>query len=271
MTSKKSKREKGVAGVLIEDDLPLHLHYHGNPPKENPSHPGVFSFPVTPFTSNKWNYIHWIFRDNTEYHTCLKCREKVATGGNNDLSNSIKHIIRNHPELAAWPDLETNNSMAITKYKESLRSNYHSQFLPTSGGATPPTSGGARKDNSLGFPVTSSTKKAKKIATQDMLIRAIALGFLPLNFGKNPGGKVILEWGNGGTLPVGVSPTALTRRMQTLHEKKVSEISNSFTCFKHNETDERPATLSDDEYMTDRLLCLQQDIWSNAAQVVLLA
>ena len=116
--------------------------------------------------------------------------------------------------------------------------------------------------------MTGSSKKDKKIATQDMLVRACALGFFPLNFSSNLGGKIILEWGNGGSLPVGVSRPVITRQMQIYHSKKISEFSDSLNCFKHDEKNERPLTLSDDEYLTDRNLSLQQDIWSNAAQVI---
>jgi hypothetical protein len=260
------KRKKSVSGVAIEDDLPDHLHYHGNPPKEHCAHPGIYSTSVIPFTSRQWNYNHWIHRTNENNHCCIKCQQKIATGGNDDFSNSVKHVILNHPEISAWQDVVKHSSIAINQFKLMLERNFEPK-APT----LTSTSGGATKSNSLGFSVTGSTKKDKKIAIQDMLVRAIALGFLPLNFSKNLGGKIILEWGNGGTLPEGVSPTALSRRMQTYHAKKVLELSKLLTCFKHNDTDERPATLSDDEYTTDRLLCLQQDIWSNAAQVVLLA
>ena len=103
-----------------------------------------------------------------------------------------------------------------------------------------------------------------------MLIRALALGFFPLNFTSNLGGKTILEWENNGKVPAGLSRSAITRRMQRYHDQKVSELSISLDCFKHNEEDEREATNSLDPNLLDRLLSLQQDIWSNAAQVFLL-
>jgi hypothetical protein len=34
-----NKRKKSIAGVAIEDDLPDHLHYHGNVPKQNKEFP----------------------------------------------------------------------------------------------------------------------------------------------------------------------------------------------------------------------------------------
>ena len=52
------KRKKSIAGVAIEDDLPDHLHYHGNAPKQNKEFPGIFSTPVIPFISRQWNYSH---------------------------------------------------------------------------------------------------------------------------------------------------------------------------------------------------------------------
>jgi hypothetical protein len=55
-SSEGSKRRKGVMGVPTEDDLPDHLHYHGNPPKENCAHPEFFSTPVIPFTSRQWKF-----------------------------------------------------------------------------------------------------------------------------------------------------------------------------------------------------------------------
>jgi hypothetical protein len=50
------KRKKSVSGVAIEDDLPDHLHYLGNPPKENCAHPEFFSTPVIPFTSRQLKF-----------------------------------------------------------------------------------------------------------------------------------------------------------------------------------------------------------------------
>ena len=47
------KRKKSAAGAALEDDLPDHLHYHGNAPKQNKDFPGVFSTPVIPFISIK--------------------------------------------------------------------------------------------------------------------------------------------------------------------------------------------------------------------------
>jgi len=40
----------------------------------------------------------------------------------------------------------------------------------------------------------------------------------------------------------------------------------AFNCFKHDDANERQAVNSDDENLEDRLLCLQQDVWSNHAQ-----
>jgi hypothetical protein len=57
-----NKRKKSITGVAIEDDLPDHLHYHGNAPKQNEEFPGIFSTPVIPFISRHWNYNHWIYR-----------------------------------------------------------------------------------------------------------------------------------------------------------------------------------------------------------------
>ena len=38
-----------------------------------------------------------IIRTNSDHHHCLTCKSKVATGGNDDITNSIKHIVSNHP------------------------------------------------------------------------------------------------------------------------------------------------------------------------------
>ena len=89
-----------------------------------------------------------------------------------------------------------HTSIPITQYKLSLERNFRGKIVDSTL---------KKKTNSLGFPVTSTSKREKKIATQDMMIRACALGFLPLNFSSNLGGKIILEWGNGGSLPAGVS------------------------------------------------------------------
>ena len=56
------KRKKSTAGAAIEDDLPDHLRYHGNAPKQNAEFPEVFSTPVIPFISRQWSYAHWIHR-----------------------------------------------------------------------------------------------------------------------------------------------------------------------------------------------------------------
>ena len=69
-----NKRKKSTAGAAIEDDLPDHLHYHGNAPKQNKEFPGVFSTPVIPFISRQWNYSHWIYRADDDNHCCLKRR-----------------------------------------------------------------------------------------------------------------------------------------------------------------------------------------------------
>ena len=251
------KRKKSAAGAALEDDLPDHLHYYGNTPKINKEFPGVFSTPVIPFISRQWNYSHWIYRTDDDNHRCLKCSQTIATGGNNDFSNSYKHLVTNHPEISAWEDVLKHTSIPITQYKLSLERNFRGKIVDSTL---------KKKTNSLGFPVTSTSKREKKIATQDMMIRACALGFLPLNFSSNLGGKIILEWGNGGSLPAGVSRPAITRRLQIYHSKKMSELSDSLSCFKHDQNDERPPCRSDDEHLTDRNLSLQQDIWSNAAQ-----
>ena len=96
------KRKKSTAGAALEDDLPDHLHYHGNAPKPNKDLPGVFSTPVIPFVSRQWNYGHWIYRADEDNHLCLKCSQAIATGGNDDFSNSCKHVVTNHPEISAW-------------------------------------------------------------------------------------------------------------------------------------------------------------------------
>ena len=62
MSGIKSKRKKSTAGAAIEDDLPDHLRYHGNAPKQNAEFPEVFSTPVIPFISRQWSYAHWIHR-----------------------------------------------------------------------------------------------------------------------------------------------------------------------------------------------------------------
>ena len=247
------KRPKKTPGDSIDDDLPDHLHYHGNPPKQNKEYPGIFSTPVIPLYSRQFNYEHLIYRADDENHWCIKCNQKIATGGKNDLSNSVKHIVVNHPEVSAWQDVLKHTSISITQFKLTLERNF--QPKPVNSLLT-------KKTNSLGFSVTGSSKKDKKIATQDMLVRACALGFFPLNFGSNLGGKIILKWGNGGSLPVGVSRPALTRRMQIYHSKKKSELSDSLNCFKHDENDERLPTLSDDANLTDRNLSLQKKIFS---------
>lgn len=251
-----NKRKKGEPGATVEDNLPEHLHYYGNSPKKSEEFPGVFSTPVIPFISRQWNYLHWIYRTDSNNHECLKCNQTIATR-NDDLCNSVKHIIKNHPEISAWEDVMKQNSIPITQFKLNLERNFRCRVND----ATP-----KKTSNPLGFPVTSTSKKEKKIATQDMMIRACALGFLPLNFSSNEGGKIILEWGNGGIVPVGVSRQAITRRMKIYHSMKMSELSNSLNCFKHSQNDARPLSHSDDEYLTDRNLAIQQDIWSNAAQ-----
>ena len=107
------KRKKSIAGVAIEDDLPDYLHYHGNAPKQNKEFPGIFSTPVIPFISRQWNYSHWIYRTDDDNHCCLKCNQKIVTGGNNDFSNSDKHIVLNHPEISAWEDTLKYTSISI--------------------------------------------------------------------------------------------------------------------------------------------------------------
>ena len=48
------------------------------------------------------NYNHWIHRSNENNHCCLQRQQKIATGGNDDFSNSVKHVILNHPEISAF-------------------------------------------------------------------------------------------------------------------------------------------------------------------------
>jgi hypothetical protein len=149
----------------------------------------------------------------------------------------------------------------IAKYKDTLIRNFQPKI--ESSISTP------GKSNSLRFPLIGSSKKDKKIATQTMLIRVCAVGFYPLSFSSNPGGKLLLEWYNGGSLPIGVSKQSLTRRMQIYHSGRQTDISNTLSCFKHDDTTVGLPTLSDDIHLYDRLLALQQDIWSNSAQVKL--
>ena len=155
MTSKaesnEKKRKKGIAGAAVEDDRPEYLHYIGNPPKENAEHAGLFSTPVIPFVSNQWSYSHWIYRSTDESHICIKCNEYIATGGYDDLSNSIKHVIRNHPELAAWIDVKKHSSARIIQYKATLEREFQPKKATTEL-RTP-------INNPLGFTVVGSSRK----------------------------------------------------------------------------------------------------------------
>ena len=260
-----SKRKKLDAGIDIEDNLPLYVHYQGNSPKI--SEHGNLSTPVFPFISNKWNYYHLIHRLSEDDHICVKCGDKIKTGGCNDLSNSIKHICRVHPELAAWEDIQkpANNCTIVRDYKLQLERAFHKnrsedQAQQETGSSLPAPS------SALGFTVVTTSKRQKMIATQDTLVRAISRGFFALNFSRNAGGEVLLKWGNGGKMPDGVSRPAITRRAKTTHKNKSAEISHQLEPFKHKDSDSRPENNTYDEYLCDRLLCLQQDVWSNHAQ-----
>ena len=86
-----SKRKKRDARNEVEDNLPVYVHYQGNSPKVNEN--GNLSTPVLPFISNKWNYHHWIHRLSEDEHVCIKCDNKIKTGGDDDLSNSIRSLL----------------------------------------------------------------------------------------------------------------------------------------------------------------------------------
>jgi len=81
-------------------------------------------FHVIPFTSRQWNYNHWIHRTDENNDCCLKCQQRIATGGNDDLSNSVKHVILNHPEISAWQDVVMHTSIAINQFKFTLERNF---------------------------------------------------------------------------------------------------------------------------------------------------
>ena len=67
------------------------------------------------------------------------------------------------------------------------------------------------------------------IETQNMLVKAICRGFFLYNFSKNPGGEVLLKWGNGGKILDGVSRPAITRRAKKIHEEKIEDIKLQMT------------------------------------------
>ena len=113
--------------------------------KPNKDLPGVFSTPVIPFISRQWNYGHWIYRADEDSHRCLKCNQTIATGGNDDFSNSCKHVVTNHPEISAWEDVLKHTSAPIIQYKLSLERNFHGKIVEK------------KKSNSLGFPATSTS------------------------------------------------------------------------------------------------------------------
>ena len=73
--------------------------------------------------------------------------------------------------------------------------------------------------DSLGFPVLGSSTKEKKIVTQDLMIRACALGFLPLSFSSNLGGKIIFLELRVGKWWIFAS---YYRNLHKLHKSKVS-------------------------------------------------
>ena len=82
----------------------------------------------------------------------------IATGGYDDLSNSIKYVIRNHPELAAWIDIKRHNSARLIQYKDTIEREFQPKKTATEL-KTP-------INNPLGFTVVGSSRKDKKIATQ---------------------------------------------------------------------------------------------------------
>jgi len=133
-----SKRKKSEVGFAVEDKLPEYLHYMGNPPKENSAAPGFFSTPVIPFYSNAFNYGHWIFQGDDGLLVCVKCHAKIST----DLSNAIKHVIRTHPEVAAWEDVEKNSSSVIMKYKLDLERLFQPKGANVASGAVVDSAGG---------------------------------------------------------------------------------------------------------------------------------
>ena len=133
-----SKRKKSEVGFAVEDNLPEYLHYMGNPPKENSAAPGFFSSPVIPFYSNAFNYGHWIFQGDDGVLVCVKCHAKIST----DLSNAIKHVIRTHPEVAAWEDVEKNSSSVIMKYKLDLERLFQPKRANVASGAVVDSAGG---------------------------------------------------------------------------------------------------------------------------------
>ena len=131
------------------------MHFIGNSPKENAEYTGLFLSPVIPFVSNQCNYGHMIHRSTAESYTFTSCNESIATGGNDDLSNSITHVIRNHPELAAWKDGVKHSSIRITQYKASLEKslNLKKQWWSI----------GHLNYNPLGFSIVESCKKDKRL------------------------------------------------------------------------------------------------------------
>ena len=133
-----SKRKKSEVGFAVEDKLPEYLHYMGNPPKENSAAPGFFSSPVIPFYSNAFNYGHWIFQGDDGVLVCVKCHAKIST----DLSNAIKHVIRTHPEVAAWEDVAKNSSSVIMKYKLDMERLFQPKRATVVGGAVVDSAGG---------------------------------------------------------------------------------------------------------------------------------
>jgi hypothetical protein len=133
-----SKRKKSEVGFAVEDNLPEYLHYMGNPPKENSAAPGFFSSPVIPFYSNAFNYGHWIFQGDDGVLVCVKCHAKIST----DLSNAIKHVIRTHPEVAAWEDVAKNSSSVIMKYKLDLERLFQPKRANVASGAVVDSAGG---------------------------------------------------------------------------------------------------------------------------------
>ncbi len=90
---------------------------------------------------------------------CITCGQKLKTGGASDLSNSLNHIIRFHPELAAWDDLDRYAACIIIRnYKSTLEQRFEAKCNEV----TPV------RPNALVFPVggTSALKRQKTIDTK---------------------------------------------------------------------------------------------------------
>ena len=77
---------------------------------------------------------------------------------------------------------------------------------------------------------------------------------------------MLLKWGNGGKVPDGVSRNAITRHAKIIYEAKLNEIKLRLEPFQHQASAVRELNNTFDEHLDDRLLCLQQDVWSNSSQ-----